>query len=72
MGGSKLDNKELEKARKSMSNYLSVIKKTKPIKKDLMLLEDSAELKGGDIFESIGKPVSKAAKSVGKESKKVV
>jgi hypothetical protein len=55
-----------------MSNYLSVIKKTKPIKKDLMLLEDSAELKGGDIFESIGKPVSKAAKSVGKESKKVV
>jgi hypothetical protein len=44
MGGSKLhpkgaldssgvvDNKELEKARKSMSNYLSGVKKTKPIK----------------------------------------
>jgi hypothetical protein len=30
MGGSKFDNKELEKARKSMSNYLSGVKKTKP------------------------------------------
>jgi hypothetical protein len=33
MGGSKIDNKELEKARQSMSNYLSGVKKTKPIKK---------------------------------------
>jgi len=72
MGGSKIDNKELEKARQSMSNYLSGVKKTKPIKKHIMLLEDSGELEGGNIFKSIGKSVSKAAKSVGKESKKVV
>jgi hypothetical protein len=32
MGGSKLENKELEKARKSMSNNLSGVKKTKSIK----------------------------------------
>ena len=37
MGGSKIDNKELEKARQSMSNYLSGVKKTKPIKKHIML-----------------------------------
>ena len=72
MGGSKIDNKELEKARQSMSNYLSGVKKTKPIKKHIMLLEDSGELEGGNIFKDIGKSVSKAAKSVGKESKKVV
>jgi hypothetical protein len=54
-----------------MSNYLSGVKKTKPIK-HLMLLEDSGELEGGNIFKSIGKSVSKTAKSVGKETKKVV
>ena len=72
MGGSKIENKELEKARKSMSNYLSGVKKTKPMNKHLMLLQDAGELEGGNIFKSIGKSVSKAAKSVGKESKKVV
>jgi hypothetical protein len=72
MGGSKIENKELEKARKSMSNYLSGVKKTKPMNKHLMLLQDAGELEGGNIFKDISKTASKTAKSISKESKKVV
>jgi hypothetical protein len=74
MGGSKVhpDDKDLKKARDSMAKYLSCVKKTKPMNKHLMLLQDAGELEGGNIFKSIGKSVSKAAKSGGKESKKVV
>ena len=72
MGGSKIENKELEKARKSMSNYLSGVKKTKPMNKHIMLLQDAGELEGGNIFKDISKTASKTAKSIGKETKKVV
>ena len=37
-----------------------------------MLLEDSGELEGGNIFKDISKTASKTAKSISKESKKVV
>jgi len=47
-----------------MSNYLSGIKKTKPLKKHLMLLKESGDFNGGNIIKSIGKSVSKSAKSV--------
>ena len=46
MGGSKLhpDDKDLKKARYSMAKYLSGVKKTKPMAKNLMLLQDAGEL----------------------------
>ena len=55
-----------------MAKYLSGVKKTKPMNKHLMLLQDAGELEGGNIFKDISKTASKTAKSIGKETKKVV
>jgi hypothetical protein len=49
-----------------------VSKKKKPMNKYLMLLQDAGELEGGNIFKDISKSASKTAKSVAKESKKIV
>ena len=40
--------------------------------KHIMLLQDAGELEGGNIFKDISKTASKTAKSIGKETKRLL
>ena len=74
IGGSKFhhDDKDLQRLEIQWRNIYLVSKKTKPMNKHLMLLQDAGELEGGNSFKDIGKSVSKAAKSIGKETKRLL
>jgi len=43
MGGAKFHDKDIKKARDSMAKYLSGVKKTKPMAKNLKILQDSGD-----------------------------